>query len=141
MNYGMRIVMMMRRSILKLAAHMFCWERMYRWSGMNFIPLHHMVEHRRATMKIRCKFKLEIMVCSLIRHFLLIAIMWCGCCLHFYVGASEFPERECCDPIYHPVPSVEPLPALSTTDASASSSMSGGGLTSLERAGKKCIYC
>lgn len=111
------------------------------------------MKHHRpgATMKIRCKFKLEMMVCSSMpsmvvaaaRHFLLMAIVWCCCgtiSWRYTANGSEFPERECCDPIYHPVPSVEPLPALSTTDTSLSSSMSGlggvGGMTAIDRTGK-----
>ena len=37
------------------------------------------------------------------------------------VHASEFPERECCDPIHPPMPEPEPLPpALPTATTSSS---------------------
>ncbi|XP_055716352.1 uncharacterized protein LOC129810103 isoform X3 [Phlebotomus papatasi] len=39
-----------------------------------------------------------------------------------YAESSEFPERECCDPIYPPIPNPEPVPpALPTTTISPSS--------------------
>uniref|UniRef100_A0A1I8JU76 GDNF/GAS1 domain-containing protein n=1 Tax=Anopheles funestus TaxID=62324 RepID=A0A1I8JU76_ANOFN len=53
------------------------------------------------------------------------------------VSGSEFPERECCDPVYPPMPDPEPVPgpAYPTTTISTSSSfqtgqsgMGGGGL-------------
>ncbi|XP_052902826.1 uncharacterized protein LOC128310265 [Anopheles moucheti] len=53
------------------------------------------------------------------------------------VSGSEFPERECCDPVYPPMPDPEPVPgpAYPTTTISTSSSfqtgqsgMVGGGL-------------
>uniref|UniRef100_A0A182MEN4 Uncharacterized protein n=1 Tax=Anopheles culicifacies TaxID=139723 RepID=A0A182MEN4_9DIPT len=53
------------------------------------------------------------------------------------VSGSEFPERECCDPVYPPMPDPEPVPgpAYPTTTISTSSSfqtgqsgMIGGGL-------------
>uniref|UniRef100_A0A182WMY5 Uncharacterized protein n=1 Tax=Anopheles minimus TaxID=112268 RepID=A0A182WMY5_9DIPT len=53
------------------------------------------------------------------------------------VSGSEFPERECCDPVYPPMPDPDPVPgpAYPTTTISTSSSfqtgqsgMMGGGL-------------
>ncbi|XP_058466077.1 uncharacterized protein LOC131439242 isoform X4 [Malaya genurostris] len=46
------------------------------------------------------------------------------------IRASEFPERECCDPIYPPLPDPEPMPPgpiLPTITISTSSSGGGGG--------------
>lgn len=45
-----------------------------------------------------------------------------------YQHCSEFPERECCDPIYPLIPEVDSLPPVqpSSTVASFSSSLSAG---------------
>uniref|UniRef100_A0A182Q1J1 Uncharacterized protein n=1 Tax=Anopheles farauti TaxID=69004 RepID=A0A182Q1J1_9DIPT len=45
-----------------------------------------------------------------------------------FVGGSEFPERECCDPVYPPMPDPEPVPgpAYPTTTISSSSSFQTG---------------
>lgn len=62
---------------------------------------------------IRCKFKYQT-----ISYFLLTLIQ-----LIYVTVASEFPERECCDPIYPLIPNPEPSPApASTTNPSVSSS-------------------
>lgn len=45
--------------------------------------------------------------------FLLLLLLWCcrnGC------RGSEFPERECCDPIYPVTTSTTPAPPLANTD-------------------------
>lgn len=85
---------------------------------------------------IRCKFKITPAVCAvqlLVRLFLPLLLLSCN----VFVGASEFPERECCDPIYPLQPSVEPLPAMPTTETSLSSpSFSGGGFMNINKTGK-----
>lgn len=60
---------------------------------------------------IRCKFK-----CKTISYLLITFIQ--------LTVASEFPERECCDPIYPLIPNPEPSPSApaSTTNPSVSSS-------------------
>lgn len=92
---------------------------------------------------IRCKFKIAPAVCAvqlLVRLFLPLLLLSCN----VFVGGSEFPERECCDPIYPLQPSVEPLPALPTTETSLSSpALGGGGLMTLGKPGKNSPenYC
>lgn len=50
---------------------------------------------------------------------------------------SEFPERECCDPIYPSIPELELLPpAQQTTTISSSSSISAGNLGNTGRSGE-----
>lgn len=53
---------------------------------------------------------------------------------NFFVNGSEFPERECCDPIYPTVPNVQDSlpPDISTIASTHSSSISPIG-----RSGKK----
>ena len=55
-----------------------------------------------------------------------------GCLLLLFMlserKCSEFPERECCDPIYPPIPDAEPLPPAlppTTTISSSSSNPTG----------------
>ncbi|XP_052870389.1 uncharacterized protein LOC128275959, partial [Anopheles cruzii] len=45
------------------------------------------------------------------------------------VSGSEFPERECCDPVYPPMPDLDglPGPVYPTTTISTSSFQTGGG--------------
>lgn len=85
---------------------------------------------------IRCKFK-----CQTTSYFLIIFIQ-----LIYLNIASEFPERECCDPIYPLLPNPEPSPSAtaSTTNPSVSSSPA----TTFGHSGetilcnkKKFIYC
>ena len=52
--------------------------------------------------------------------------------LHLHCECSEFPERECCDPIYPLIPDPEPLPpALPTTTITSLSSSSSFASSSL----------
>lgn len=84
---------------------------------------------------IRCKFKYQKI------SYLLIVFMQ----LIYINVASEFPERECCDPIYPLLPNPEPSPSatVSTTIPNISSSPA----TTFGRSGetilynKKNIYC
>lgn len=69
------------------------------------------------------------------------AIVWLVCWLQVY-KCSEFPERECCDPIYPLIPDLEPLPPNQPTTTIASSSSSylagAGGILS-GRSGEFCV--
>ncbi|XP_021712347.1 uncharacterized protein LOC5567775 isoform X1 [Aedes aegypti] len=67
---------------------------------------------------------------------LLLVAAAAGCCCFGVMGpvvvrASEFPERECCDPVYPPLPDPEPIPpggaVMPTTTISTSSSGMGMG--------------
>ncbi|XP_055524975.1 uncharacterized protein LOC129718325 isoform X4 [Wyeomyia smithii] len=55
---------------------------------------------------------------------------YCLLRLPYTIRASEFPERECCDPIYPPIPDPEPMPpgpVLPTTTISTAGAPGGGG--------------
>lgn len=53
------------------------------------------------------------------------------------IGCSEFPERECCDPIYPLIPDPEPLPpALPTTTISSTDLHHGHSVNPTGRSGE-----
>ncbi|XP_055615556.1 uncharacterized protein LOC129761802 isoform X4 [Toxorhynchites rutilus septentrionalis] len=59
-----------------------------------------------------------------------VVLLVVSCLMGPLARASEFPERECCDPVYPPIPDPEPLPpgsVLPTTTISTSSSGGGAG--------------
>jgi hypothetical protein len=58
---------------------------------------------------------------------------WCLLCLLLVARGSEFPERECCDPIYPLIPELDAIPidSQTTTISSASSPSAIGEATAV----------
>lgn len=83
---------------------------------------------------IRCKFKVTIVLCSLMM------IMFVFLNKIIIVSGSEFPERECCDPIYPSLQNPDPLPSPDAPTTVASlSSIPPGGIITIGKGGKFCF--